>query len=121
MIQTFMIRRRKIVKGFINPVVDSDNEDDDILETERFSVLNAFINQWCVKKDKNVFQFAFRFHAFPKIPEMLETDSYKKLNFQHYRETKMSQIIAFCTNREIEMPRNVLFRLNREIKMPRNS
>ena len=45
MIQTFMIRRRKIVKGFINPVEDSDNEDDDILETECFSVLNAFMNQ----------------------------------------------------------------------------
>ena len=32
-------------QGFINPVVDSDNEDDDIFEPERFSVFNAFVNQ----------------------------------------------------------------------------
>ena len=51
-------------------VLDSDYENDDSLESERsFSVIfNTFVNQWCVKKDKNV--IAFMFHAFPKIPEM---------------------------------------------------
>ena len=47
------------------------------------------------KRIKNVLELAFRFHSFPKIPEMLETHAHKKLNFQHYRETKMSQIIVF--------------------------
>ena len=77
---------------FINPVVDSDDEDDDIFEPERsFSgVFNAFVNQWYVKKVKNVIKVAFRFHAFRKIPEMLETYAHKKFNFQHYHKTKMS-------------------------------
>ena len=50
------------------------------------------VNQWCIKKDKNVFQLAFRLHAFLQIPEMLETHAEKKLNFQHYCKTKMLQI-----------------------------
>ena len=30
-------------------------------------VFNTFVNQSCVKKDKNVFQLAFRSHALPEI------------------------------------------------------
>ena len=33
---------------------------------------------------------------------MLETHGYKKLNFQHYSETKMSTIIEFESTREIK-------------------
>ena len=70
------------------------------------------------KKNKTVFKLAFRFHAFPKIPEMLETHTHKTLDFQHYRETK---IIVFWSNREIKMPRKVEFRLSSEIKISRKS
>ena len=57
---------------------------------------------------------------------MLETQAHKKCYFQHYRETKMSQIIVFWSNREIKITRNVVFRLNNEIqkvfkKHPRES
>ena len=71
---------------FINPVVDSDDEDDDIFEPERSfpGVFNAFVNQWYVKKVKNVIK------VFRRISEMLETYTHKKFNFQHYHETKMS-------------------------------
>ena len=67
--------------GFINLAVHSDDEDDNILELEKafFGIFNTFVNQWCVKKDKNVFKLAFRFHAFPQIPEMLETDTHKNI------------------------------------------
>ena len=33
------------------------------------------MNQWRVKRDKNVFKLAYRFNAFPKMHEMLETDT----------------------------------------------
>ena len=106
--------------GFVNPVLDLGYEDDDVLEPERsFSgAFNTFMNHWCVKKDKNAIKLAFRFHAFPKIPEMLETHTHKTLDFQHYRETK---IIVFWSNREIKMPRKVEFRLSSEIKISRKS
>ena len=106
--------------GFVNPVLDLGYEDDDVSEPERsFSgAFNTFVNHWCVKKDKNALKLTFRFHAFSKIPEMLETHAHKKLNFQHYRKTK---IIAFQSNREIKMPRKIEFRLNSEIKIPRKS
>ena len=51
-------------------------------EKSFFGAFNTFLNQWCVKNDKNIFKLAFRFHAFPEIPEMLETDAHKKLNSQ---------------------------------------
>ena len=37
------------VLWFINPTVDSDDEDDDVFEPEKsFSgVVNTFVNQWC--------------------------------------------------------------------------
>ena len=104
-------------------VVESDDEDDDIFEPERrFSgVFNIFVNHWCMKKDKNVFELAFRLHASLQTPKMFETRAYKKFNFQHYIETKMSQIIVFWSNHEIKMPRNVVFRLYHKMKIPRNS
>ena len=48
------------VLGFINTVVDLDDDDDDIFEPERsfFGVFNTFVNQCCVKQDENVFKFA---------------------------------------------------------------
>ena len=84
-------------------------------------IFNTFVNQWCVKKGKNVFKLAFRFHAFLKIPEMLESHALKKFNFQHYHKIKKSQIIVFWSNREIKMPQNVVFRLHREFEIQRNS
>ena len=80
--------------GFINPFVNSDDEDGDIFETEiSFSgVFNTFVNQCCVTKLKfHLFPIlVFRFYALPKILEMLETYVHKKLYFQDIRETKMS-------------------------------
>ena len=120
------------VSEFVNPVVDSDDEDDYIFEPERrFSgVFNTFVNQWCVKNDKNAFKPVFRFHAFPEILKMLETHEHEKFNFQQYCETKMLQTIVFSSNRKIKMPRNVLFRRSRKkqnaaklrnyLKIPRN-
>ena len=54
------------VLGFVSTGVDSDDEDDVIIKQERsFSgAFNTFVNYWYVKKDKNIFKFAFRFHAF---------------------------------------------------------
>ena len=43
---------------------------------------------------------SFRIHALPEIPEMLETDAYE-FNLQHYRETKISQIIISWSNCKI--------------------
>ena len=39
---------------FVNPVVDSDDEDDDIFEPERSfcGVFDTFVTRWCVKYDK---------------------------------------------------------------------
>ena len=52
--------RQVLIFGFVNQFVDSDDEDDEIFESERsFSgVFNTFVKQWCVKKDKNIFKFA---------------------------------------------------------------
>ena len=38
--------------GFINPFIDSDDEDDDVFEPERSfpGVFSNFVNQWYVKK-----------------------------------------------------------------------
>ena len=70
------------------------------------------------KKVKNVFTLVVRLHAFPEIPEMLETHVRKKFIIQHYRETKISQIIAFWSNREIKMQRNLkTVQKNRKIKL----
>ena len=59
------------VLEFINLVVDSDEEDDNILEPESFfGVFNTFVNQWCVKKVKHVFKLGVRVHAFSRIPDV---------------------------------------------------
>ena len=63
--QSFLARRRKIVLGFINPVVDSDDEDHDIFEPERsfagvfntFFFFSSFLSKWCVEKDRNVLMY----------------------------------------------------------------
>ena len=68
--------------------------------------LYTFANQWCVKKDKSVVKLAFRFHAFPEIPEMLETHAHKKFIFQHYSETNMWQVIVFWSSRKTRMQQN---------------
>ena len=36
----------------------------------------------------------------------MEAHAHKVFNFQHFRETKMSQTIVFWSNREIRMPRD---------------
>ena len=61
-----------------------------------------------------------RLLAFPKISEKVDTREHKKVNHQHNREIKISQIMVSWSDREIKIP-CVVFRLNREIKMPRNS
>ena len=45
------------VLGVVNPVVDSDFDDNGIFHQERSlsGVFNTFLNHWCVKKDKNIF------------------------------------------------------------------
>ena len=71
--------------GFLNSVVDSDDEDDNIFEPDRsFSVFfNTIANQWLVKKDKSVFKLEFRFLAFRRFLKcwkmtMLETENVGK-------------------------------------------
>ena len=73
----------------VHPILDSDYEDDDILEPETsFSrVFNTFVNQWCIK---NVYKLAFRFHAFPEISEIMESHAQKN-----------SKITVFWSNRKI--------------------
>lgn len=60
-----------------NPVAASDDADDNIFEQKiSFSgVFNSSLSQWCVKKGKHVFKFAFRFHAFPENLEMFGNSS----------------------------------------------
>ena len=42
-----MPKEDRHVLRFVNPVVDSDDEDDNILEPERsFCDFNTFVNQW---------------------------------------------------------------------------
>ena len=49
---------------------------------------------------------------------MLETHGRKKFIIQHYRETKISQIIVFWSNGEIKMQRNLkTVQKNRKIKL----
>ena len=41
-------------------------------------VFNIFVDQWFVKKCNNLFKLTVRDHAFPNIPDMLETHAQKK-------------------------------------------
>ena len=55
--------------GFVNPVVGSYEEDDNISEPSR-SFLDGLILLWISTVDKDVFKLAFRSLAFPETPEM---------------------------------------------------
>ena len=47
------------------------------------------------------FKLAFRFLAFPEIPEILKTHSHKKFNLQQNLEIKMSRIVIFWPDHEM--------------------
>ena len=55
--------------AFLELSWNSNDENDNIFEPERsFSgVCNTFVNEWCVKSDKNVIKLAFRLLLFPKF------------------------------------------------------
>lgn len=40
--------------------------------------------------------------------------TFKRFNFQHYRQTKMSWIIVFWSNRKVKIPQNIVFRQERQ-------
>ena len=93
------------VLGFVNPVVESDDEDDDIFEPERnySDVFTTFVSK---EKIKMCFKFVFiSSQVFTEFPKMLEIHSHKKFIFQHCREIKVSRNIVFRSNREIKMAR----------------
>ena len=56
------------------------------------------------KKDRSIFQFAFRFLAFPEIGEILKTHAHKKYDLQHNRNIKMLRIMVFSVDHQIKMP-----------------
>lgn len=66
-----------------------------------------------------MFKLAFRFHAFPEIPELLETHARKKFNFNNAAQLKCRKIIVLWSNYEFRIPPNV--GLKHEIEMPQNS
>ena len=88
--ESFYTRGDRQVLGFVSPVVDLDDEDDDIFESERRSsgVLNTFVNQWCVKSDTNVFKLVLRLHYVSKISEILENDALEKDQFSRLQRNK---------------------------------
>ena len=64
-----------------NPVVDLDDENEDIFEPRSFSgVFNTFVNQWCVKNIKMPSNLHLGSMLLPGIPEMLETHAYEKFS-----------------------------------------
>ena len=68
----------------------SDDQSDKIFEPEgSFSgVCNSFVNLWYVKNDKNVFQFAFRLLAFPKLLKCWKTTHLKHSIFNTTEKLK---------------------------------
>ena len=56
------------------------------------------------KKDRSIFQFAFRFFAFPKTGEILKTGAHKKYDLQQHRKIKMLRIMLFSVDFQIKMP-----------------
>ena len=64
-----MAKADRQVLEFINPGVDSDDEDDNIFEPERScsGVFNTFVNKGCVKKYKNVLSSQLGSMLFPKF------------------------------------------------------
>lgn len=81
--------------GFLNSVVDSNDEDDNISKPERRFLLPLMLLM--CKNDKNTFKF-----AFPESPEILETHAQKTFNLQHNCEIKMPRIMVFWSDREIK-------------------
>ena len=83
---------------------NSDDESDNIFGPERsFSVVfNTFVHHWRVKNDEMYLTLHSGSYFFRNSGNV--GNSYKKFDFQHYRETKISQIIVFWANREIKMP-----------------
>ena len=65
------------VLGFVNPVAVWHDKDDDVFKSERRFTL-YFCELRACKKDRSIFQFAFRFLAFPEIGEILKTHAHKK-------------------------------------------
>ena len=57
------------VLGFVNPVVDPDDEDDNIFEPERrfSSAFNSFLNQWYIKKIKMYLSLHLGSMPFPQF------------------------------------------------------
>ena len=47
--------------AFLELSWNSDGKNDAIFEPQKsfFGVFNTLLNQWCVKNDKNVFNFAY--------------------------------------------------------------
>ena len=96
--------------GFINPVVDSDDEDDNIFESQRtFSGPPSF-----------------SFHAFPEIPKLLGNDAYKKKSiFNTTAKLRYRKLEYFGQSTKLKCRRiQKLFKKTktknkREIKMPR--
>ena len=63
------------VLGFINPVLDSDDKDDNIFEPESFfGVFNTFVNQCCVSLHLGSM-------LFPKFMKCWKLTHLKKFNF----------------------------------------
>ena len=110
-IESFWTRRRKIGKSWYLQIQFSAHIF--YIFKPEISFFDVFIIFWISGVSEsvftNVFKYAFRFHAFLEIPEMLETYAHKKFNFQRYRVIKMSWIIVFSSNREIKIPRNSKF------------
>ena len=48
------------------------------------------------------------FHTYPKFPEMLEIYAHRKINFQHYRQIKISRIIWFRSEYVNKMAQNIV-------------
>ena len=90
------------------------------LESGFTNASETYVNEYCIKKDKNWFKFLFKFHDFPEIPKMLQTHALEKFTFQCYREIEMSRNVVFLSKQEIKMLQNIVFWSNREINMLRN-
>ena len=76
-------------------------------------LFDTFVNQWCIKNGKNVFNLAFRLLLFPKFPKLTHI---KDSVFNTTVKLKCRKLFVFWSNREIKMPRNVVLRLSREIQ-----
>ena len=87
--------------GFVNPFVDSDDEDDNIFKFERnfFDVFNTIVNSGCAT---NVFKLTFRFLVFPKIPEILETLAHKKVIFNTTAKLKCCELWYFVQTAKLK-------------------